>query len=644
MKSKQLALRVLSTATVMSILTSISAPAFADVYDLTRGDLSINVNTENQQTVTQTDDSGGYVSDEKGEIKDRPDNDVIVTTKDKDTQEIETTGNTVTVNAPSSTVSVNVTLRDVSIDASEEGKAALTLSGVNGGSVVLELDGNNTLVSGEGHAGIEKGNVLNQLIIQDEKNDDGSAKTAEKNDTGHLTAIGGAGGAGIGGAASKVPDTATSPRNINITGGDITAKGGAGAAGIGGGQGGSMINSADTGVISGGKINATGGEGAAGIGGGQGGYLNTLVITGGADVTATGGKGGAGIGGGEGKWSIDVTIKGGSKVNATGNGGGAGIGGGNNSAGFGFVIQGDNTVVNATGNEGGAGIGGGSGGASGSSNPKNADKITDIQGGTVNAVSHGGGAGIGGGKGKSATNDIKISGGTVNAQSPDGGEGIGSGKDGPESQSVELGNITSAEVSGTKTAPDGSTYAEIKYTTSTGSTYTSTQTVTEHREEPTCEAAGRVYHTVSYKDANGGNVTRTLDETVLPAAGHHWVLNAANDLQECSVCHKTMPVETNSPSLTVTGSALYQMTLENGCYLVTAPAQSASLTGTLAALKELRAQGVQVLVFRTQLCESRVSVAELLAQGTDSSTFVLTHTEGSATLTVDQKDCTSLLG
>ena len=642
MKNKQLALRVLSTAAVMSILTSISAPAFADVYDLTRGDLSINVNAKNQQTVTQMDGSGGYVSDEKGEIKDRADDNVIVTTKDKVTQEIKTTGNTVTVNAQSRTVSANVTLRDVSIDASEEGKAALTLSKEGGGSVVLELDGNNTLVSGEGHAGIEKGNVGTKLIIQDEKNDDGSNKTDEKSDTGHLTATGGAGGAGIGGASGGAT---AHTRNINITGGDITANGGAGAAGIGGGQGGSMINTtAGTGVISGGKINATGGEGAAGIGGGKGSYLNTLVITGGADVTATGGQGGAGIGSGEGSWALDVTIKDGSKVNATGNGGGAGIGGGNKSGAFGFVIQGDDTVVNATGNEGGAGIGGGNGGASGSSNPANARKITDIQGGTVNAVSHGGGAGIGGGKGKSATNDIKISGGTVNAQSPDGGEGIGSGKGGPESKSVALENITSAEVSGTKTAPDGSTYAEIKYTTSTGSTYTSTQTVTEHREEPTCEAAGRVYHTVSYKDANGDTVTRTLDEAVLPAAGHHWVLNAANDLQECSVCHKTMPVETNSPSLTVTGSALYQMTLENGCYLVTAPAQSASLTGTLAALKELRAQGVQVLVFRTQLCESRVSVAELLAQGTDSSTFVLTHTEGSATLTVDQKDCTSLLG
>ena len=247
MKNKQLALRVLSTAAVMSILTSISAPAFADVYDLTRGDLSINVNAKNQQTVTQTDGSGGYVSDENGEIKDRPDDNVIVTTKDKDTQEIKPTGNTVTVNAQSSTVSANVTLRDVSIDASEEGKAALTLSGVNGGSVVLELDGNNTLVSGEGHAGIEKRNVLNQLIIQDEKNDDGSNKTDEKSDTGHLTATGGAGGAGIGGASGGAT---AHTRNINITGGDITANGGAGAAGIGGGQGGSMIN-ADGGLSGG---------------------------------------------------------------------------------------------------------------------------------------------------------------------------------------------------------------------------------------------------------------------------------------------------------------------------------------------------------------------------------------------------------
>ena len=53
MKCKKLALRVLSTAAVLSIVSSIAAPAFADVYDLTKGDISVGFKN-NQQTVTQT--------------------------------------------------------------------------------------------------------------------------------------------------------------------------------------------------------------------------------------------------------------------------------------------------------------------------------------------------------------------------------------------------------------------------------------------------------------------------------------------------------------------------------------------------------------------------------------------------------------
>ena len=70
MKCKKLALRVLSTAAVLSIVSSIAAPAFADVYDLTKGDISVGFK-DNQQTVTQTDDKGNYVKnkDDK-EIKD----------------------------------------------------------------------------------------------------------------------------------------------------------------------------------------------------------------------------------------------------------------------------------------------------------------------------------------------------------------------------------------------------------------------------------------------------------------------------------------------------------------------------------------------------------------------------------------------
>lgn len=68
MKCKKLALRVLSTAAVLSIVSSIAAPAFADVYDLTKGDISVGFKN-NQQTVTQKDGDGNYVSDDKGAIK-----------------------------------------------------------------------------------------------------------------------------------------------------------------------------------------------------------------------------------------------------------------------------------------------------------------------------------------------------------------------------------------------------------------------------------------------------------------------------------------------------------------------------------------------------------------------------------------------
>ena len=53
MKCKKLALRVLSTAAVLSIVSSIAAPAFADVYDLTKGDISVGF--KKQSTDRDTD-------------------------------------------------------------------------------------------------------------------------------------------------------------------------------------------------------------------------------------------------------------------------------------------------------------------------------------------------------------------------------------------------------------------------------------------------------------------------------------------------------------------------------------------------------------------------------------------------------------
>lgn len=594
MKCKKLALRVLSTAAVLSIVSSIAAPAFADVYDLTKGDISVGFKN-NQQTVTQKDGDGNYVSDDKGAINDRPDNDVVITTKDAKTSEVKTADNTVKIDAAKDS-EANVTLRDTSIDVSGKEKAAISISG--DGKVNLELDGKNTVISGDGHAGIEKG-APGTLTIKDEKNDDGTQKTEDKNDTGHLTANGGEGGAGIGGSKDKAHT-----RGVSITGGE---------------------------------------------------------------VTANGGEGGAGIGSGKGSWSIDVKITGG-KVTATGNGGGAGIGGGDGSAGMKFLIDGKDTVVTAIGNGGGAGIGGGNGNFSGSSN---ASRITEIKNGTVTAISNGGGAGIGGGKGSYAKNDIKITGGTVTAESPDGGAGIGSGKDGSESTAeITLGSATDAKIDGVISSNDGSAYAKIKYTTSTGNTYTSTAPAEEHREEPTCEANGKIYYTITYMNAEGQTVTENFDGAILTATGHNWVVNKDGTMKECSICHKqevitqeksdetpdTTPsgdstTETGSTAgetasyapLRVEGAPAYEQTVKDGRVLIAVPAQSASLTGSLHALKELKAKGAEVLVFRTQLCESTVSIDTLLAQGTDATIFTLTHTEGAASLTVGGADHTDLL-
>ena len=589
MKCKKLALRVLSTAAVLSIVSSIAAPAFADVYDLTKGDISVGFKN-NQQTVTQKDGDGNYVSDDKGAINDRPDNDVVITTKDAKTSEVKTADNTVKIDAAKDS-EANVTLRDTSIDVSGKEKAAISISG--DGKVNLELDGKNTVISGDGHAGIEKG-APGTLTIKDEKNDDGTQKTEDKNDTGHLTANGGEGGAGIGGSKDKAHT-----RGVSITGGEVTANGGEGGAGIGGGKNGSLINAG--GEISGGKVTATGGKGAAGIGGGEGSYVNGLTITGG-EVTANGGEGGAGIGSGKGSWSIDVKITGG-KVTATGNGGGAGIGGGDGSAGMKFLIDGKDTVVTAIGNGGGA--------------------------------------------------------------------GIGSGKDGSESTAeITLGSATDAKIDGVISSNDGSAYAKIKYTTSTGNTYTSTAPAEEHREEPTCEANGKIYYTITYMNAEGQTVTENFDGAILTATGHNWVVNKDGTMKECSICHKqevitqeksdetpdTTPsgdstTETGSTAgetasyapLRVEGAPAYEQTVKDGRVLIAVPAQSASLTGSLHALKELKAKGAEVLVFRTQLCESTVSIDTLLAQGTDATIFTLTHTEGAASLTVGGADHTDLL-
>ena len=308
--------KIVSTLLALLLLASLPVSALAAEWDIGKGDITVNAGSGGQ-TVTQ------------GSQVDVPDSAPVITGS--------STENTLTINAEKDQTA-NVTLSDVNIDVSSEGKAAVSTTGE--GNVSIELNGDNTLKSGKGHAGLEKKNGGKLTIADEDKN-------------GKLTAEGGKYGAGIGGGDQGAGS------GITITGGEIKATGGQYGAGIGGGKGdGSDI------TISGGEVNATGGTSGAGIGGGYNGNGSDITITDG-EVNATGGRFSAGIGGGSRGTGSDITISGG-EVNASGGVNGAGIGGGLRSKGKDITVSGDTKLKVQGGDEDhydGAGAGIGDGGS-----------------------------------------------------------------------------------------------------------------------------------------------------------------------------------------------------------------------------------------------------------------------------------------
>lgn len=332
---QQLALRVLSTAALMAMVSSIATAAFAAEYNVKDGSVEI-VAKDGIQSITQRDDTGAFVKDEKGDIDHRPDPDIILTTKNKDTGETETTSNTVTITAEEKGDTANVTLQDVHIETESSwnntGSAPIEIKG--NGDTNLELNGDNTVLSGDRHhAAIEKAdkNGTGTLTIKDDLNDDSSVKDKDENgnavgkDTGKLLAGGYGDGAGIGGGCNGVIDLSyANTSNITIKGGEITARGGyEDGAGIGGGTNGNAKNIR----IEGNAHVTASGDGGAGIGGGIEGCGNDVTITGNAVVDAYSEFGSA-IGDGRpgGGGDTTITISGSATVNAEGKNGTTAIG------------------------------------------------------------------------------------------------------------------------------------------------------------------------------------------------------------------------------------------------------------------------------------------------------------------------------
>ena len=422
--------RAAALALTAALVVGMTLPAFAGTWYIEDGDISISAG-----------ESGNDVTQNGATTKN--DTNTVITNHDSS----NASSNTVTIDAEEGKT-VDVTLNNVTINVDEGYKygydpnAYKTAVSVTGsGNTNIELNGNNTLTSGYGHAGLEhnKTDDSGTLTIQDEKNDDGSAKGSASDTTGSLTAKGGGQGAGIGGSDGH-------DGQVTITGGEIIANGGYQGAGIGGGAGNDQAVGGDGDVtISGGTITATGGSLGAGIGGGAFGN-GTVTVTDG-DITAKAtGRYGAGIGGGYGaipKGTLiggngTVTISGGTITEASGGYMAAGIGSGLQGLGT-VTIEGDAVIKNAQGGEAGAGIGSGT---CGDSNILIRDNAV-----IENAESSANGAGIGSGQGDLYPDgdgmviDLTVGNVTIegnarieNAKSGSGGSGIGGG-------AVGIGNV-----------------------------------------------------------------------------------------------------------------------------------------------------------------------------------------------------------
>ena len=384
------------------------------------------------------------------------------------------------------------------------------------------------------------------------------------------------------------------------------------------------------------SLNAVGGQEAAGIGGG--GYRQStskLEIANGK-IYAEGGSRGAGIGGGSIGGNGEVTISGG-EVTAYASGGGAGIGGGSNEGSGKVTIK--NGKVTAKTSDFAAAIGGG---------PSGSGDVTILDG-TVNATPvdnrNDSVTGIGGGTDSTKKSTVRILGGVINAVGCGYGSGIGGGHGDTQVAEVEIGG--GAQV----TAKGGSGYASLGAGAAIGTGG---------------GVRGKAGKELDVNTSGGGTVTR-IDSNSPADHEHTWTLISSTPaavgqqgkkVYECSSCGSTRteyepalpapaPVEEQNSrnayaALTVEG-APYEMHQESTRCIVTADSDTATLFGCLGNLAELKAQGADTLVFRTESRETALDIDAMLSLGAEDTLFTLTHSGSSATLTVGGADHSELI-
>ena len=570
-----------------AMLITLAAPVFAGTWCIDEGNITVKAgDTKGKNTVSQ------------GNKKDVEDTNTIITgTSDKNTVTIDTSkGN------------VDVTFDDLNIDASSRKEAAMSVTG--SGNTTIKLDGDNHLTGGNGSSGIDS---IGSLTIYGGENDSLTAKGGSGADgsggdgihSGSLTIYGGTvnangGNCGDGNYSDGGSGIRISSHSLTIYDGTVNAKGGNGGDGNYS-DGGSGISSNGSLAISGGTVTAKGGSGEDGSGGR--GIISTKSVTiSGGTVEANGGNGNSG---GDGITSNGgVTISGGSTVTANGGNGGSLVGGSGISNGGSLTVS-DGTVTAKGGNGDSKDGYGGDGIRSGG--------VVTISGNTVNAA--GGNGGKVGGYGICSFDRVAISGGTVEAA---GGNGSTGGGSGIYSSVIDLSG--SLELTAKAGSPNGKALSQkgselvldtIKDKLGPGAKVTATDAdgkVIQQVSIPRpVEPEGPVIPEESSSSSGGGSAAPSAPASPLPG-------------------------------LTVTdkdGQRISYTSTQSGNTLTVCVGRfTASFRISLAALRQLRAEGIETITFQTILCSTTISLDELLAMGGEDAEAVLAHRFTDSSLTV----------
>ena len=301
-----------------------------------------------------------------------------------------------------------------------------------------------------------------------------------------------------------------------------------------------------------------------------------------------------------GSGSGSLTISGGENDSLTAQGGS----GANGISSSGSLTISGGTVT-ANGDDGGRGISS-SGGVT-------------ISGGSTVTANGGNGGSLIGGDGIRSGGGLTVSDGTVTAKGGNGDSKDGYGGDGIHSNNIDLSG--SLELTAKAGSPNGKALSQngreldldtIKDKLGPGAKVTAT-------------------------DANGETKQVSIPRPVEPEGPVIPGDSSSSSGGSAAPSASAFPL----PGLTVTdkdGQRISYTSTQSGNTLTVCVGRlTASFRISLAALRQLRAEGIETITFQTILCSTTLSLDELLAMGGEDAEVVLTHHIRSSTLTVGGK-------